>query len=76
MTQPPKPPDISVEEIERRDAAREAVERLRDAIRYHNYRYYVRNAPVISDAEYDELMRTLEALEEKFPALQTPDSPT
>jgi len=76
MTQPPKPPDISVEEIESRDAAREAVERLRDVIRYHNYRYYVRNDPVISDAEYDELMWTLQALEEKFPAFQTPDSPT
>ncbi len=76
MNQPPKPPDISVEEIESRDAAREAVERLRDVIRYHNYRYYVRNAPVISDAEYDELMWTLQALEEKFPAFQTPDSPT
>ncbi|MFP4394566.1 MAG: NAD-dependent DNA ligase LigA, partial [Anaerolineales bacterium] len=76
MNHLPKPPDISVEEIESRDAAREAVEKLRDAIRYHNYRYYVRNDPVISDAEYDELLRTLEALEEKFPALQTPDSPT
>lgn len=76
MNQPPKPPDISAEEIESQEAAREAIEKLRDAIRYHNYRYYVRNDPVISDAEYDELMRTLEALEEKFPALQAPDSPT
>lgn len=58
------------------DEAREEAERLRREIEYHNYRYYVLNAPVISDAEYDELFRRLVKIEERFPELMTPDSPT
>lgn len=73
---PEKEPDVSPQSIESREEAKEAVEKLREAIRYHNYRYYVLDDPVISDPEYDELMRELEALEEKFPDLTTPDSPT
>ncbi|MFW6135438.1 MAG: NAD-dependent DNA ligase LigA [Chloroflexota bacterium] len=69
-------PEVSPESISSKDEARGAVEALREAIRYHNYRYYVLDDPVISDADYDELMQALEALEEKFPDLQTPDSPT
>ena len=42
----------------------------------HNYRYYVLDAPIISDAEFDALMRELVELEERYPALRTPDSPT
>jgi len=42
----------------------------------HNHRYHVLDAPVISDAEYDALMRELRELEEQFPDLRTPDSPT
>jgi len=42
----------------------------------HLYRYHVLDSPVISDAEYDELMRELEGLEEQYPELRTPDSPT
>jgi DNA ligase (NAD+) len=42
----------------------------------HAYRYYVLDRPTVSDAEYDALMRELEELEEKFPSLRTPDSPT
>lgn len=42
----------------------------------HRYRYYVLDAPTVSDAEFDALMRELEELEERFPALRTPDSPT
>lgn len=56
--------------------AREEIERLRDEINYHNYRYYVLDSPVISDAEYDELFRRLEELERRYPHLITPDSPT
>jgi len=52
------------------------VEELRREIHYHNYRYYVLNAPVVSDAEYDALMRELQRLEERYPQLMTPDSPT
>jgi len=52
------------------------VEELRSQIAYHDYRYYVLNQPEVSDAEYDELMQELRRLEERFPQLITPDSPT
>ncbi|MGN9913991.1 NAD-dependent DNA ligase LigA [Phytohabitans sp. LJ34] len=42
----------------------------------HQYRYYVLDAPTISDADFDRMLRELEAIEEEFPALRTPDSPT
>ena len=71
-----KKPQVSPESIESKGEAQDAVEKLREAIRYHNYRYYVLADPVISDADYDELMQKLEALEQKFPGLRTPDSPT
>ncbi|MFW6071571.1 MAG: NAD-dependent DNA ligase LigA, partial [Candidatus Bipolaricaulota bacterium] len=69
-------PEVEPEEIKKESEAKEALESLREAIRYHNYRYYVENDPEISDYEYDQLMRDLQALEEKFPSLVTPDSPT
>ena len=69
-------PQVSPESVSSQEEAADAIERLRQAIRYHNYRYYVLDDPVISDAEYDELMRALESLEEEFPELETPDSPT
>lgn len=58
------------------EEARARVEELRQQIRYHDYRYYVLDSPEISDAEYDELMRELRRLEELYPQLVTPDSPT
>ncbi len=58
-----------------RDPA-EQVERLRAEIRHHNRRYYELDAPEIPDADYDALMRELQALEEEYPDLRTPDSPT
>ena len=54
----------------------ERIEELRKEIRYHNYRYYVLDSPVVSDAEYDRLMRELRELEAAHPELVTPDSPT
>ena len=69
-------PDVDLEAIDSLEAAEDAAERLREALRYHNYRYYVLDDPVVSDAEYDELFRTLQSLEEAYPDLQTPDSPT
>ena len=51
-------------------------EKLREQIDYHNYRYYVLDDPQIPDAEYDRLLRELQALEAKHPELITPDSPT
>ena len=52
------------------------VEELRQDIRYHNYRYYVLNEPVVSDSEYDQLMVELRQIEEQHPEWITPDSPT
>jgi DNA ligase (NAD+) len=52
------------------------VARLRDLIRYHEERYYVHDAPEISDAEFDALMRELRALEAEHPELVDPSSPT
>lgn len=69
-------PDINPEEINTKKQAQEALERLREAVRFHDYRYYVLDDPVISDAQYDSLLETLKALEDKFPDLVTPDSPT
>lgn len=57
-------------------AAKLRVEELRNEINYHAYRYYVLDEPEISDAEYDELIRELRELEERYPELVTPDSPT
>lgn len=54
----------------------ERLTKLRQAIAYHAYRYYVLDDPVISDAEYDALWRELVALEAAHPELVTPDSPT
>ncbi|MEV0264304.1 NAD-dependent DNA ligase LigA [Streptomyces sp. NPDC050617] len=56
--------------------AREKHARLAEQIEDHRFRYYVRDAPVVSDAEFDKLLRSLEALEEEHPQLRTPDSPT
>jgi DNA ligase (NAD+) len=52
------------------------VKALRELIEYHNYRYYSLDDPIISDAEFDGLMRELEALEASYPELITADSPT
>jgi DNA ligase (NAD+) len=58
-----------------KDPAREIAE-LRDEIRRHEHLYYVLDQPAITDAEYDTLMRRLQALEAAHPELETPDSPT
>ena len=49
---------------------------LREQLWMHNYRYHVLDDPIISDAEYDALMRELRAIEESYPDLIVPDSPT
>ncbi|MDW8141342.1 MAG: NAD-dependent DNA ligase LigA, partial [Candidatus Bipolaricaulota bacterium] len=56
--------------------ARRRVEQLRQEIEQHNYNYFVLNQPTISDAEYDQLLRELHKLEEQFPQLRSPTSPT
>lgn len=57
-------------------AAVARVQELRRLLNYHNYRYYVLDDPEISDAEYDALLQELLAIENRFPELVTPDSPT
>ena len=53
-----------------------SINELRKQIDNHNYQYYVLDNPIISDYEYDNLMRKLQDLEKKYPDLITPDSPT
>ncbi|MGW5571240.1 NAD-dependent DNA ligase LigA [Nocardia thailandica] len=57
-------------------AQRVAWQQLADEVREHQFRYYVRDAPTISDAEFDQLLRRLQQLEDEHPDLRTPDSPT
>ena len=64
-----EPEDLSKEEAE------EEIELLREAIEYHNYKYYVQNDPIISDSVYDQLFDRLRSLEDRF-NLQTANSPT
>ncbi len=56
--------------------ARAKAEGLRGELNYHNYRYYVLDDPLVSDEEYDTMMRELMRIEEEFPELVTADSPT
>ncbi len=58
------------------DAVRERADDLRQQLNYHNYRYYVLDQPDVSDAEYDRMFHELRALEEQYPELVTPESPT
>ncbi|MBS3748455.1 MAG: NAD-dependent DNA ligase LigA [Candidatus Thermoplasmatota archaeon] len=52
------------------------IKELREELNHHNYKYYVENNPEISDYEYDQLLKKLEKLEDKYPDLITPDTPT
>jgi DNA ligase (NAD+) len=56
--------------------AREKHAQLAEQVEEHRFRYYVKDQPVISDAEFDKLLRILQALEDEYPSLRTPDSPT
>ena len=58
------------------EAARRRHAELSVEINEHDYRYYILDSPLVSDAEYDLLMRELRALEERYSQLRTPDSPT
>jgi len=63
-------------DIEKVKYPEKTVNAIRDELARHNYYYYIKDNPIISDAQYDRLMRNLEALEKKYPELITPDSPT
>ena len=78
------PRESAIDEVDHRAGSDEReraeaklrVEELRAEIEHHRYRYHVLDDPEVADAEYDELMRELRELEDRFPELQTPDSPT
>jgi DNA ligase (NAD+) len=59
-----------------KDKIKQQLEKLRKEILKHNYLYYVMNQPEISDKEYDNLIKRLKDLEQRYPELITPDSPT
>jgi DNA ligase (NAD+) len=59
-----------------RKDAQSLTNELKEELNKHNYYYYIKDAPIISDADYDKLMKNLQLLEEKFPELITDDSPT
>jgi len=80
-TIPAKPPDSLQDGDEIMSMASESkliekIEKLRNALHHHNYRYYVLDDPEISDAEYDRMMQELISIEEAHPELVSPDSPT
>jgi len=56
--------------------AKKEIERLRKELREHDYRYYILNAPSVSDKEYDDLMARLRELEDLHPGMRSADSPT
>jgi len=69
-------PIIDVANIKSKKDAKSAVQKLSDAIHFHNYRYYVLDSPVISDMEYDQLLLQLQELEDRYPDLMESTSPT
>ena len=62
--------------IKKKDIVAKDLESLRDALRFHEYRYYILNDPLISDFEYDQLYKSLEKIETENPKLISVDSPT
>ena len=87
MTQSPDAADAAGEDTELPESsgvtataatpeAREEHQEIAEQVEEARWRYYVKDSPTISDAEFDRLMRRLEELEQQFPDLRTPDSPT
>src|SRR5258705_3163956 len=78
MVSPKKPETALAEQAKEAPDAdlRRRWQELADEVREHRFRYYVRDAPIISDADFDKLLRELQALEDEHPELRTPDSPT
>ena len=77
MTETPELPDLSAVEVQAAPSeAREEHLETAELVEEARWRYYIKDAPSMSDAEFDTLMRRLEELEERYPELRTPDSPT
>ncbi len=75
-TSPSTRPDGPAEQPEPPQDVRRRAGELAEQIRGHQFAYYVRDAPTVSDGEFDGLLRELEELEEAYPTLRTPESPT
>jgi len=73
-----KNPSPEFRDIEKmsKEEVQEEIDALRDGIEYHNYLYYVRNQPAISDAAYDGLFQRLQEFEKAYPEFQSDNSPT
>ena len=69
-------PIIDVAKITKKKDARVAIKKLSAALHFHNYRYYVLDSPLIKDRDYDKLLLQLIELEERYPDLKEPTSPT
>ena len=67
---------LSINSIIIKETVANNIEDLRDVLRFHEYRYYVQNEPLISDSEYDGLYKLLDKFEKENPDLITDDSPT
>ena len=74
----PDPEKVLAEQAEDAPDAdlRRRWQELADEVREHQFRYYVRDSPIITDAEFDTMLRDLQALEDQHPELRAPDSPT
>jgi DNA ligase (NAD+) len=65
-----------LQRVRKKNLTTDDIDILRNVLRFHEHRYYIQNDPLISDVEYDDLYKALEALEKEAPDLITPDSPT
>ena len=68
--------ELLLQKIKKEKIVPAEIDELREALRFHEYRYYIQNDPLISDYEYDLLYKSLEALEHENPDLVVADSPT
>ena len=59
-----------------KEQIKKEIQKLQEELNFHNYKYYVENNPIISDYEYDQLLKKLEKLEKENPEFKTADSPT
>ncbi len=60
----------------KQDSKKTDIEIIRDVIRFHEWKYYIQDNPIITDYDYDILFQKLKDIEEKYPESITPDSPT
>ncbi|RYF95851.1 MAG: DNA ligase (NAD(+)) LigA, partial [Chitinophagaceae bacterium] len=62
--------------LKQKTTGKKDLDLLREVLRFHEYRYYIMNDPLVADGEYDKLYKELQAIESSHPELITPDSPT